>query len=93
MENSGIIVNHNGVGYTREEMDTAFDLIKSSDHWKDPINAIIPIDLVKVCEAACEFFTATKLNVVDCDYKRKNKTRKMAWVTSIGYRAGPAGDH
>jgi hypothetical protein len=75
-------------GYTRERLTDAFELIKSTTHWKDPIHAVIREDMIDICGAACRFFAATELKIVG-----KSRVPGFIVVRSKGYRAGPAGDH
>jgi hypothetical protein len=72
----------------REELLPYFNRITAgNEHWKDEINAVIPvIDFAKY-NAAVEFFTATTLRVIAV------VNGKSVQVVSEGYRRGPAGDH
>lgn len=70
-------------GFTREQLDQAFDLVCNPDDWKDVIDAHVSEGMVEVTVAAIEFFTATEVLVTpDLD---------AVHVYSVGYRKGPAG--
>lgn len=86
VEEAGGVISGPDYIFTRQDLSTALDRIVDSSDWKGPIDKVIPRTTLKVSQVACEFFTATTLNVfvIDDDYVR---------VTSPGYRAGPAGDH
>jgi hypothetical protein len=72
----------------RERLSPYFDRITTmSDDWKSPIHAIIPISELQEYRDAVEFFTATPLVTGELI------APGMVRVHSIGYRAGPAGDH
>jgi hypothetical protein len=79
--------------YTQEELEVAFNKVKSLTHWKDPINKIIDVKDKDVVERAIIHFTAT----IPTFHKLRNvnKVNKDLWlrVTADGYRMGPAGDH
>jgi hypothetical protein len=73
----------------REELKPYFDQVCSKTDWKARIDAICRReDLVKVSKAI-EFFTATEASFVEMCPPSIDWLR----VQSIGYRAGPAGDH
>ena len=72
-------------GFTRPELDKAFKAVHDPSDWKAPIESIVDRDDVFATLAAIEFFTATEA-VVEID------GRDLV-IRSIGYRAGPAGDH
>lgn len=63
----------------------AFDLIKPRTHWKDYIDTWILTKDFARCDAACQHYTATELNISEHDSDRCH-------VYATGYRAGPAGD-
>jgi hypothetical protein len=74
-------------GYTNAELTAAFDKVKNADHWKNPIDATIPVADVDITAKAIEFFTATKASlfrVGGIDGKVRMR------VTAPGYYAGPA---
>ncbi len=74
-------------GYTKAELTASFNKVKNKDHWKNPIDAVIPFDDHAITEKAIEFFTATKASffrVGGIDGKVRMR------VTAPGYYAGPA---
>lgn len=75
--------------YTQGQLEAAFDIVKSSTHWKDPIDKIIttphlPGSLDLIYEAVIHF-TGT---VPTFTTLKDNRTR----VRAVGYRNGPCGD-
>jgi hypothetical protein len=56
-------------GFTRGQLQGAFDLVKPKGewevHWKDPIKARIPIYMLRVTFAAIAYFTGTEARVTD----------------------------
>lgn len=54
-------------GYSRAELDAAFDLVKNGSHWKGRINRRFRCDADEVgcVEAAVVFFTGSVLEVDD----------------------------
>lgn len=68
-------------GYTRGELETAFNVIADSANWKLPIDAVIRSELFEVCEEACVFFTGSKLKIVDI------LSTNLIRVTALGYYA------
>ncbi len=76
-----------GSPYTQEQLKAAFDAVSNPDDWKAPVFASMGGESVNVVVAAIRHFTATDPEVV-------LDVGTMRWVvSSIGYRAGPAGDH
>ena len=74
-------------GYTHKQLTAAFAAVEDPDDWRGPICAAMPGEAVLPVVAAIEFFTATTPTV-------QLDTQTMTYyVSSIGYRAGPAGDH
>lgn len=74
-------------GYTKSELEAAFKKVQNADHWKNPIDATIPVADVDITAKAIEFFTATKASffrVGGIDGKVRMR------VTAPGYYAGPA---
>ena len=61
--------------------------MKDPNDWKAPIAVSLPGEFVLIVVAAIKFYTAT-IPEVTLDVSTMRYT-----VTSIGYRAGPAGDH
>ena len=74
-------------GYTEAELRLAFDAVKDPQDWKAPIAAEMPGEVVMPVVAAIKFYTAT-VPTVSLDV-----TTMRYYITSPGYRAGPAGDH
>lgn len=70
-------------GFTGEEISDAFDLVKDAEHWKNPIDAIIPAGKQAVVERAIPWYTGTEAAFEECD--RAGYLR----VTAPGYFAGP----
>lgn len=74
-------------GYTVEELQEIWSRIANPIDWKSPVCVKTTGDMVAPVIAAIIFFTATipvvNLNVETMSY----------YITSEGYRAGPAGDH
>jgi hypothetical protein len=64
----------------------AFNQICGREDWKGPINAVVPIPLVGLYAEAIRFFTATEPVQLPEDSKHVR-------LISVGYHAGPAGDH
>ena len=79
------MLTYNGIKYTPEQLDAAFDMVKNPTHWKDPIETVIDDAHIAVVEAAIIHFTAT----IPEFFHDKGQT----YVVADGYRAGPAGDH
>ena len=72
----------------RETLKPVFDMVCDKDDWKAPIHAHFnPNEVAQdTVKRAVMFFTATEATFTPIT---ENCTR----VESIGYRAGPAGDH
>ena len=47
------------MGYKRKALDEAFKLVQPPGHWKNPIDAIIPLRQREVVEASIIFFTGS----------------------------------
>lgn len=76
-------------GFTREELQRAFDQLANPKDWRAPIGPVnIPRDKLDLASAAVEFFTATEVKVV-VDWPEAEDIT----IEATGYRAGPAGDH
>ena len=69
-----------------DELKAAFDKVADPADWKNPIHAIVTGDHLKITLDAIDFYTATQATV-------KALNPGIYYVYSIGYRAGPAGDH
>jgi hypothetical protein len=74
-------------GYTVEQLKTAFDAVKDPTDWKAEIAVSVTGESVMPVVAAIEFYTATTPDV------RLDVMTMRYYITSIGYRKGPAGDH
>ncbi len=74
-------------GYTRKELEKAFDKVADPKDWKGPIYKRVMRKDLHITVAAIQFFTATDVDVTDIP------GRPDVTIESIGYRAGPAGDH
>ena len=73
--------------YGQEELEKGFALVQPTDDWKAPICAVLPTSVdLRLVRAAITHFTAT---IPRFTFLGGDKVR----VSSIGYRAGPAGDH
>lgn len=44
-------------GYSQEELQTAFDLVKNTEHWKQDIDAVVDADMQHVLSFAIPWFT------------------------------------
>lgn len=73
-------------GYSKVDLEAAFNLVKDPEDWKKPIDKVIDTYQMDIVGKAIQFFTATE------PMFEPNKSGCVR-VTSIGYRAGPAGDH
>jgi len=84
--------------YTQEELEAAFRLVQNGTHWKGPVKAIVSAEQLGVTVIAVAWFTGTPCTVepaVDPSETTLTHPRKDTKfvITSIGYAAGPAGDH
>ena len=73
-------------GYEIAVLEAAFDEVCDRADWKAPIKSIVRSEDLAVTIAAIAFYTATSTSVDVSSYDR-------FVVNSVGYRAGPAGDH
>lgn len=87
-KNRGVLVDPAN-GWTFGDMEDAFALIEDPSDWRARIEAVIPMDKLLVCQAACEFFTGTHL-VCATPVEDALRTGSVR-VTAVGYREGPAG--
>jgi hypothetical protein len=71
------------------EMEEAFDAIKDKDDWKAPISALIPMSEFELYADAVMFFTGTRIRVRG----HNPEGQGVLFISSKGYRNGPAGDH
>jgi len=51
--------------YTQEELQHAFDKIKTPGNWKESIRATIPADDYNLAAAAVAYFTGSNLEIED----------------------------
>ena len=66
--------------YTQEELRQAFDKIKTSGNWKEPIRATIPAEDYELAAAAVAYFTGSNLEITT------NKNNQYT-VYAAGYYA------
>lgn len=70
-------------------LKTMFSQVCDPDDWKNPINALVPYGAAPVYIKAIKLMTGAP-----CECRRSFvKGKPYAHITSVGYRAGPAGDH
>ena len=83
------------VGFTHDQLLSAFLAVRDRGDWKAPIDALVSQDQLAVVLLAIEFFTSTKPRVVRIVPAGSGPSVMWgkAQVTAQGYRAGPAGDH
>ena len=74
-------------GYKIEDLKAAFDKVADPDDWKAPIYKRIPRNKVDITVIAIEFYASTETQITAI------AGRDDVTIESIGYRAGPAGDH
>ncbi len=78
-----------GMLLEKQVLLSAFELVKNREDSRGPIDAMVHADLCEVSPEvivrAIEFFTATTPKVT--------REGEYLVVKSLGYRAGPAGDH
>jgi len=77
--------------WTQKELEEAFERVSNRADWKAPIAANVLGSQMDVTIAAIVHFTATNPRTAYIGYNEACQT--IYHVTSIGYRAGPAGDH
>lgn len=69
------------------ELTNAFNAVCDKADWKRPIKATIAAEAATLTVEAIMFFTATEATVTP------TADAQFVIVETIGYRAGPAGDH
>lgn len=69
--------------FTTEELAKAFEDVKDKEHWKNPIDAVVPLGQKDVLEKAIPWYTGTEPTFYDID--KEGYLR----VTAPGYFAGP----
>ena len=75
--------------YTREQLKEAFDKVQNKDHWKNPIDAVIPKQAMDITADAIQFFTGTQAFFNSNNLTLAQCEAGMVRVTAIGYYAGP----
>ena len=71
-------------GYTKEQLEAAFDAVKDQAHWKNPIDAVVEPTMRDVLEHAIPFFTGTP-----ADFDEVEGRPHVIRVMAAGYFAGP----
>jgi hypothetical protein len=74
------------MAYTQNQLEAAFDKVSNKFDWKNPIDYCCLANDLPVIVAAIQHFTGT-----ETEFKSLNDGYYS--IKSIGYRAGPAGDH
>ena len=74
--------------YTFKEINEAFAKVSNPQDWKASIDCWVPAAEKDITLEAIAFFTAAPAHV-----EAVKKDLSEVRVMSIGYRAGPAGDH
>jgi len=75
------------LGYTREALDAAWELIAPAGHWKDPIDKLVDArENFAPIVHSIGFYTGTMAKVGPADEVEPGMRR----VTAPGYWAGPA---
>lgn len=70
------------MGYTREELNAAFERVQNEKHWKDRINKVITIEdesEMRLINAAVIFFAGC-----GADFEKLREPNKYR-VTAVGY--------
>lgn len=47
-------------GYSQEELEAAFNKVKNTEHWKNPVDAVIDAADMRVVSFAIPWFTSTQ---------------------------------
>jgi hypothetical protein len=76
-----------------ELMNFAFGQVRNGTDWRAPVDAYVPWGQANVYMQAIEFITLTKPTCERVERLEGSPTPPGGWahLTSIGYRAGPAG--
>ena len=77
--------------FTVAQLREMFNEIADPKDWRAPIDVNLPGEKILMACAAIEYFTATE-PAVDSVFDATGKV-DYGFVSSIGYRMGPAGDH
>ncbi len=75
-----IVAHVNGRAVTRRELSKAFDLVKDSDHWKNPINCVIKDpgqETLNLIEQSVAFFAGCETQIT--------KSGKFVAISAAGY--------
>ena len=75
-----------------EVLRKAFDQVCDPNDWRGPIDALVPLTSSDIYVQAVEFMTATKPTLKLSGHYGSDG-HLMLRLQSVGYRAGPAGDH
>ena len=75
--------------YTRDQLKEAFEKVQNKDHWKNPIDAVIPKQAMDITADAIHFFTGTQAFFSSNRLTLKEVQDGCVRVTAIGYYAGP----
>lgn len=80
----------------QQRMTAAFNLVANETDWKKPVLALVSNKMLQAAGLSIEdvaeavaFFTATVAKVTPAG----TSDGPGYFVTAVGYRAGPAGDH
>nr|WP_229650265.1 hypothetical protein [Vibrio splendidus] len=76
------VVSHQG--YTNLELQAAFGMIKSSDHWKSSIDTVILAEDFDVCSEACSYITGSILSEVSPVGEDKIRVVADGYFVAIG---------
>jgi hypothetical protein len=76
---------HSTVDYTLEQLELAFNSVRNAEHWKNPIDKVVPLrgtNLPLIAEAIY-FYTSTMTTFIQ-------EPDGMVRITAPGYYQGPA---
>ncbi len=71
-------------GFTQQQLKAAFEKVEDPANWKNPINASVKQADLAITMLAVEFFTATKVEIVQL------MSNGSVVIHAPGYYAGPA---
>jgi hypothetical protein len=72
--------------FSHEQLEDAFNQVKTITHWKDPINSTCRVEDKDIISQAIRYFTGTEAEFGEPLFG-------VVRVKAIGYRQGPCGDH
>lgn len=75
-----------------ELLRATYNLVADPEDVRGPINVLVPAHMEGIVREAIRFMTATTPEVMMRTVDAGNGM-PMVRMTSVGYRAGPAGDH